>query len=114
MSAPSLGKNEEKGKIINFKELDIPINEEEVFIHKNAIDIPHLIPNVCRNEGVDMVELCMKSPALQDMSCPVRVQNIQTHQANGPWILQTRMSQPLLFPIKIINRGNLICYRDTL
>ena len=46
------------------------------------------------------------------MSCPVTTHNIQSHQVRDQWLIQTSLSQPLQFPVKVINRSNLICYWD--
>ena len=34
MQAPAQGKNEYKGKIINFKNIKVPIDNEDVFMHE--------------------------------------------------------------------------------
>ena len=83
------------------------------FIHEqDGIKSPQLLLILCHKVDVDIVELFMNSPALHEMSYPVTVQNMQTYQAREVWLIQTSLSQPLLFSNKIINRRNLIFYHN--
>lgn len=100
----ALGKNKENGKMITFKTLEVPIGEEDLFMHEqHGTESLQLLPTLCRNVNVDMVKLFIKLPALQEMIFPFTVQNIQMYKANDPWLIQTSLSQPSLFSIRIIN-----------
>ena len=46
MLAPTQGKNAEKGKIINFRTIEVPIDNDDVFIHKDTIKLPQLFPTL--------------------------------------------------------------------
>ena len=110
MDAPSPGENENKGVRMDFRKLVVPKDEDDVFM---AVDpLPTLLPRVCRNEDVDIIELFMNLPALSEMACPLTVANIQNHQAGDHALVQTALVQFQQYPIKVINGRNLVCYRD--
>ena len=123
MDGPSPGKNENKGTPIDFKKLVVPKDDEDVFMssaspnfmsvcHSIGEEAPALLPTICDNEDVDIIELFMNLPALSEMTCPVTVANIQQHQAGDTNLVQQALVHFQHFPIKIINGRNLICYRD--
>ena len=75
MDGPLPGKNEGKGNIIDFRKLVILKDEEDVFMTTRE-EIPTLLPSVCDNEDVHIIELFMNLPALSEMTCPLIVANI--------------------------------------
>ena len=111
MDGPLPGKNEEKGMLIDFKTLVIPKDEKDVFMSTRE-ELPMLLPSVCNNENVDIIELFMNLPALLEMTCPLTVSNIQQHQAGGQALVQTALVQFQNCPNKTINECNLVCYHE--
>ena len=108
MDGPSQGKSENKGNLINFKTIEVPKDEEDIFMTES---IPTLLPSICSNNDTDVIELFMNLPQLAEMPCPTTVDNIQFHQARDASLMQITMVQPQRYPIKSINGKNLICYR---
>ena len=84
---PSLGKKEGKGKIRDFKKLVVPKDDEDVFMSTGK-EVPILLPSVCHNEDVDIIELFINLPALSEMTCPLIVTNIQQHQIGDQRLVQ--------------------------
>ena len=84
MQAPLQGKNEYKRKLIYFRNIEVPIINDDVFFMQDAIKPPQLLPTLCRNKDTNLLELSMNLPTLQEMSCPVTPHNIQPHQARDP------------------------------
>ena len=78
--------------------------------HSIGEEVPALLPTVCDNKDVDIIELFMNLPALSEMTCPLTVVNIQQHQAGDHQLVQQAVHFQH-FPIKIINGRNLVCYR---
>ena len=111
MDGPAPGKNEGKGKLIDFRKLVVPKDEEDVFMLSTVEEIPTLLPTVYRNEDVEVIELFMNLPALSEMACPLTVSNIQQHQTGDVMLVQTALVHFQHYPIKIINGRNLVCYR---
>ena len=58
----------------------VPKYEEDVFMSTGE-EVPTLLPSICDNEDVDIIELFMNLPALSEMTYPLTVANIQQHQA---------------------------------
>ena len=54
--------------------------------HSIREEVPMLLPIVCDNEDVDIIELFINLPALSEMTCPLTVANIQQHQAGDPHV----------------------------
>ena len=81
MDAPSPGENEGKGVQMDFRTIVVPKDDDDVFMAAPVEPGPTLLPTVCRNEDVDIIELFMNLPALTEMTCPLTVANIQQHQA---------------------------------
>ena len=112
MNGPSPGKNELKGKLIDWNKIVVPKDEQDVFFSYDKEDKdPPILPTICRNDDIEMIELFMNLPTLQEMVCPTTVNNIQQHQAADAALRQTALAYPNTFPIKVINERNLICYR---
>ena len=72
------------------KKLSIPKDEEDVFMSTEE-EVPTLLPSVCDNENVDIIELFMNLPVLLEMTCPLTVANIQQHQAGNPQLVQAAL-----------------------
>ena len=98
---------------MNFKTLIVPKDEDDVFMSTAVDPGPTLLPTVCHNEDVDIIDLFMNLPALTEMACPLTVANIQQHQAGDHALVQTALVQFQQYPIKVINGRNLVCYRDS-
>ena len=63
MDGPLPGKNENKGVPIDFKKLVVPKDEEDVFMSSSiGEELPALLPTVCDNEDVDIIELFVNLP----------------------------------------------------
>ena len=58
MDGPSLGKNERNGKIIDFRKIVVPQDKEDVCMSTRE-EVPTLLPLVCDNEDVHIIELFM-------------------------------------------------------
>ena len=56
MDGSSLGKNELKGTKVDFKTLFVPKDVEDVFIMSTG-ELPKLLPTVCSNKDIDIIEL---------------------------------------------------------
>ena len=112
MDGPSPGENEGKGMRFDFRQLVVPKDEEDVFMSTVVEEVPTLLPTVCDNKDVDIIELFMNLPALLEMACPLTVANIQQHQAGDYALVQTALVQVQQYPIKEINGQNLVCYRE--
>ena len=110
MEKPTVGEKEAAGlgKEFDFRTIEVPRDEEDVFVN----EVPELFPTICRNEDVDVMECFLNLPALREMHNPVTVVNIQNHQAADQHLIASRLRQYQHFPIKVINRRNLICYRE--
>ena len=52
-------------------------------------EVPPLLPMVCSNEDVEVIELFMVLSELIEMCCPMSMNDIQQHQAGDTWLLQT-------------------------
>ena len=76
MTAPAYAKNELKGKLIDFKTIEVPIDNDDVFMHEYAVELPQLFTMLCCNKDTDLLELSMNLPLLQETSCPVTTRNI--------------------------------------
>ena len=74
MDGPLPGKNELKGTKIDFRKLVVPKDVEDVFMSTG--EVPPLMPTLCSNEDVDLLELFANLPALSKMTCPLTVANI--------------------------------------
>ena len=109
MDGPFLGKNEENGTLIDFKTLVVPKDKENVFMSTKE-EVPTLLPSVCNNEGVDIIELFINLPALSEMTCPLNVSNIQQHQIGDQALVQTALVQFPNYLVKAINGHSLVCY----
>ena len=48
----------------------------------------------------------------QQENNPLTIINIANHQQNDPHLMQLAQQFPMIFPIKIINNINIICYPD--
>ena len=114
MNGPLPGKNEEKRKLMDFRKLIVPKDEDDVFMC-NAVDsieeIPTLLPTICSNEDTDIIELFMNLPELSEMACPITVSNVQQHQAADAALVHTALVHHQYYPIRMINGRNIICYR---
>ena len=93
MDGPSPGESEGKGMRLDFRTLVVPKDEDDVFIATVADKVPTLLPTVCNNEDVGVIELFMNLPALSEMTCPLTVSNIQQHQAGDHAPVQTVLVQ---------------------
>ena len=80
-SGPVQGKNKKKGKLVNLQPIQVPIDKDDVFMHADAILLPQLLPTQCQNKDTDILELFMNLLLLQEISCSVTTQSMQTHQA---------------------------------
>ena len=80
IDGPSPRKNEKKGMMIDCKTLIVPKDEEDVFMSTGE-EVPTLLPSVCDNEDVNIIELFMNLPALLKMTWPLTVSSIQQYQA---------------------------------
>ena len=116
MDRPLTGKNKMKEATNDFQTLDVPKDEENVFMSTWEEGLA-LLPTVCDNEDVDIIKLFMNLPvpALSEMTCPLTVLNIHQHQAGDHTLIQTALVQFANYPIKVINGQNLVlvlvCYR---
>lgn len=109
MDGPLLGKNELKGTKIDFQTLGVPKDMEDVFIMFTK-EVPKLLPSICSNKDVDIIDLFANLPAFSEMTCPLMVPNIQQHQAGDHTLVQTVLNHFANYPIKVLNRGDLVCY----
>ena len=73
MSKPSVGKNEFKGRMIDFHKIKVLTDEDNVFY---ANEFPELF-SICSNEDVVMIECFMNLPPLTEMQCPIELEQIQ-------------------------------------
>ena len=110
MDGPSSRKNEENRQVIDFRKLVVPKDDEDVFISTRE-EVLTLLPSICGNKDVDIIEPFMNLPALSNITYPLTVANIQQHQAGNQVLVHTALVQFLHYPIKIINGRNLMCYR---
>ena len=110
MDGPSPGKNEMKGMKIDFRKLVVPKDVEDVFMSTG--EVPPLMPSLCSNDDVDLLELFANLPALSEMTCPLMVANIQQHQGGNHALVNTVLVHFANYPIKVINGRNLVCYRE--
>ena len=58
MDEPSPGKNERKEKVIDFRNLFVHKDKDDVFMSAGE-ELPTLLPLICGNEDVDIIELFM-------------------------------------------------------
>ena len=59
----SPGKNERKGKLVDFKTLVVLKDEDNVFMLSTGEEVPTLLLSICGNEDIDSIELFMNLPA---------------------------------------------------
>lgn len=89
---------------IDFTKLEIPKDEEDVFLHK----IPALLYYMDSDDNVKIMELLLNLPAPNEMVCPIIVQNIQCHQNIDHTLVATQLQHFYNYHIKTINTTNLI------
>ena len=110
MAKPTVGKKEQQGlgKLIDFVNIKIPKDEDDVFFN----ELPVLLPSICGNDDTDIIECFLNLPALQEMQCPITTTMIRNHQLNDPTLQLVRLEQPLLYPIKSISGQELVCRNE--
>ena len=70
-----------------------------------------MFPQTCNNNDTDVIECLINLPSLHELPNSLIIINIQNHQLNDPWLLQTQQLDPLQYLIKTINNHNIICFR---
>jgi transposase InsO family protein len=121
---PTEGKKSEsktkpnRGKIIHFEQLKVP--EEDMDLELGACKF-----KCCREKFTaesfsffadepEMFECFLNYPQLNEMPCPVTMQNIQENQFEDIALNERRQADPDRFPIKEVQDRNIICYRSDL
>ena len=116
-----------KGTMVDFKKLTLPQQDELLFTSTKPKDgaFYHgittgtsreapLFPQAFNNNDTEVIECLINLPSLQELPNPLTIINIQNHQLNNPWLLQTQQLDSLQYPIKIINNHNIICFREVI
>ena len=67
---------------------------------------PSLFPQTCNNHDTDVIECLINLP-----SNPLTIINIQNHELNDLWLLDTQQCNPLRYSIKTMNNNNIIYFR---
>ena len=80
--------------------------------NKNPITNCHFIN--CKEPFIndEIYECFLNHPPLETMQNPVTIQNIQVHQFEDLELNRLRQTNPLKYPIKVIQDRHLICYRQ--
>ena len=91
IDGPLPRKNEGKEKLVDFKTLIVSKDEDNVFMLGPMEELPTLLPTICGNEDVNVIELFMNLLALSEIAYPLTVSNIQQHQAGDVWLVQTTL-----------------------
>ena len=123
MESTAEGKNSKrptnKGKVINFEKIETTKDEEEdSFLGACRF-------KCCREKYTpdsfsffvdepEMFESFLNYPPLQQMQCPVTIQNIQQHQFEDEELNNRRRENPMRFPVREIEGRQVICYRANL
>ena len=82
MGRPLPRKNEEKGKLINFKTPVVLKDEDNVFMLSTVENVPVLLPTICSNKEMDVIKLFMNLRELSEIACPLLIiTTIQQHIA---------------------------------
>ena len=118
MDPPAEGKEtpDNKGKIINFEKLNTTTGDDDIDLEIGACRF-----KCCREkftadsfsffvDDPEMFECFLNYPPLQQMICPITMQNIQQFQFEDEGLNQRRQTYPDNFPIKLINGRDIICF----
>ena len=109
MEKASVGKSPDKGTLIDFKKLEVPKDEDEVF-HCN--EFPNILSS-CDNSDPDMIECFRNLPALTEMQCPINLNRMQLQQTIDAELTANCMQRLDLYPVKEMTDGTLlICFRE--
>ena len=123
----------DKGTLVDFKLLKAPkMTDDEVYInltttetskdwtYRNKITMnnneePELFPTICTKDNYEMIEcLLLNMPLYQHEDNPLTMINIANHQQHDQQLMQTSLQFPMIFPTKIINNINIVCYQQEL
>lgn len=109
MEKPSEGKNQNKGKKIDFESIVVPQDTEDTF----ATELPPLMNSVCNNADTDVIECFLNLPTPHEMDIPITYRNIQQNQETDQQLIELRRRHPQRYPIKQIGDQQIaiVCYR---
>eukprot|EP00957_Ditylum_brightwellii_P106168 8099052-Ditylum_brightwellii.AAC.1 len=102
MEKPLVGKSVKNSTFIDFENLDVLTQADEVNYFANCTSTEVM-------EDVELVESFLNHPPLQVMQNPITMLNIQQHQFQDLPLNQLQRQQPELFPVKFIDGRPLIC-----
>jgi transposase InsO family protein len=110
MDKPSKGRNENKGTTIDFNNIKIPEDTDDVF----ATEFPSIMNSICNNEHTEMIQCFLNQPIPEEMENPINLVTIQQHQFNDVTLNNNRNNEPNRFPTLFVGNENhpLICYRN--
>ena len=115
MESSAEGKSQpNRGKIVSFSK----IPQEDVDLNLGACRF-----KCCREKMTadsfsffvdepEMFESFLNYPPLQQMACPITMQNIQIHQFEDEGLNWRRQNDPFHFPVKEIDERQIICFRS--
>ena len=110
----------EKGNIVDFKKLTVPVDPDTEVLHSESIpkqdeidaEMPCLF-SCCRNKDVEeLVECFLNLPALDVMQNPITIQNIQQHQFDDMDLNIRRDQEPWRYPVMEVQGRPILFVRD--